>query len=46
MQFYFIEKKTKNLFARLVWLGVKFPAALLVEGMGQFTKTMSRDNLK
>ena len=46
MQFYFIEKKTKNLFTRLVWLGVKIPSALTDVGMGQFTKTMGHDNLK
>ena len=46
MQFYFIEKKTKNLFTRLVWLGVKIPSALTDVGIGQFTKTMSHDNLK
>ena len=46
MQFCFIEKKTKNLFARSVWLGVKIPLALTDVGMGQFTKTMGHDNLK
>ena len=46
MQFYFIEKKTKNLFTRLVWLGVKIPSALTDDDKGHFTKTMGRDNLK
>ena len=47
MQFYFIEKKTKNVSWDCdLWLGVKIPSALTNVGMVQFTTTMAYDNLK
>ena len=45
MQFYFIEKKTKNFLWD--WYGrvLTIPYALTDVGMGQFTTTMGYDNL-
>ena len=46
MQFYFIEKKTRNLLRDWNDQVLKIPSALTDVGMGQFTTAMGHDNLK
>jgi len=46
MQFYFIEKKRKNVLWDWYDSVLKIPSTLTDVGMGQFTTTMAYDNLK